>query len=63
MLWVCWLALLIAIAFECSFLAPGSGLPKSALQAFDSSVSMLSRGGDEDLATFSSGDGDDEQSV
>ena len=43
-MWLCWLALLIAIAFGCSFLAPGSGLHASALRAFDSSVSMLSRG-------------------
>ena len=41
MLW--WLVLLLAVAFCCSFLAPDSGLHRSALQAFDSSVCMLSR--------------------
>ena len=41
MLW--WLVILLAIAFCCSFVAPDSGLHKSALQAFDSSVGMLSR--------------------
>ena len=41
MLW--WLVFLIAIALCCSFLAPASGLHKSALQAFDSSVGVLSR--------------------
>ena len=49
MLW--WLVLLIAIALCCSFLAPASGLHKSALQAFDSSVGMLSRAGVEQSAT------------
>ena len=43
MLW--WLVMLLAIAFCCSFLAPDSGLHKSALQAFDSSVGVLSRAG------------------
>ena len=43
MLW--WLVILLAIAFCCSFLAPDSGLHKSALQAFDSSVGVLSRAG------------------
>ena len=42
MLWL-WLAILVAIAFGCTFLAPDSGLHNSALQAFDSSVRMLSR--------------------
>ena len=41
MLW--WLVLLLAFAFRCSFLAPDSGLHRSALQAFDSSVCMLNR--------------------
>ena len=41
MLW--WLVLLLAVAFCCSFLAPDSGLHRSALQAFDSSICMLSR--------------------
>ena len=41
-MWLCWLAILVAIAFGCTFLAPDSGLRKSALQAFDSSVCMLS---------------------
>ena len=48
MLW--WLVVLIAIALCCSFLAPASGLHKSALQAFDSSVGMLSRAGVEQSA-------------
>ena len=39
--------MLLAIAFCCSFLAPDSGLHKSALQAFDSSVGVLSRAGTE----------------
>ena len=43
MLW--WLVVLIAIALCCSFVAPDSGLHKSALQAFDSSVGVLSRAG------------------
>ena len=43
MLW--WLVFLLAIAFCCSFVAPDSGLHKSALQAFDSSVGVLSRAG------------------
>jgi len=46
MLWL-WLAILVAVAIGCSFLAPGSGLHQSALRAFDSSVFMLSRGGAE----------------
>ena len=49
MLW--WLVFLLAIAFCCSFVAPDSGLHKSALQAFDSSVGMLSRAGVEQSAT------------
>ena len=43
MLW--WLVILLAIAFCCSFVAPDSVLRKSALQAFDSSVGVLSRAG------------------
>ena len=43
MLW--WLVILLAIAFCCSFVTPDSGLRKSALQAFDSSVGVLSRAG------------------
>ena len=35
--------MLLAIAFCCSFVAPDPGLHKSALQAFDSTVGMLSR--------------------
>ena len=46
-----WLAILLAIAFCCSFVAPESGLHKSALQAFDSSVGVLSRAGVEQSAT------------
>ena len=42
MLW--WLVILLAIAFCCSFVAPDSGL-HTALQAFDSSVGVLSRAG------------------
>ena len=42
-MWLFWLAILVAIAFGCTFLAPDSGLHNSALQAFDSSVRMLSR--------------------
>ena len=49
MLW--WLVILLAIAFCCSFVAPDSGLHKSALQAFDSSVGMLGRAGVEQSAT------------
>ena len=49
MLW--WLVILLAIAFCCSFVAPDSGLHKSALQAFDSSVGVLSRAGVEQSAT------------
>ena len=49
MLW--WLVILLAIAFCCSFVAPDSGLHKSALQAFESSVGMLSRAGVEQSAT------------
>ena len=56
-MWLCWLALLVAIAFGCSFLAPGSGLHASALRAFDSSVSMLSRG---DIESTLSDGGDEE---
>ena len=40
MLW--WLVMLLAIAFCYSFVAPDSGLHKSALQALDFSVGMLS---------------------
>ena len=43
MLW--WLLLLLAITLCCSFLAPESALHESALQAFDSSVGVLSRAG------------------
>ena len=50
-MWLCWLAILVAIAFGCTFLAPDSGLHKSALQAFDSSVRMLSRVDAEPSAT------------
>ena len=49
MLW--WLVVLVAIALCCSFVAPDSGLHKSALQAFDSSVGVLSRAGVEQSAT------------
>ena len=42
---------LVAIALCCSFAAPDSGLHKSALQAFESSVGMLSRAGVEQSAT------------
>ena len=42
---LCWLVILLAIAFCCSFVAPDSGLHKSALQAFDSSVGVLRRAG------------------
>ena len=42
-MWLCWLAILVVIALGCAFLAPDSGLHNSALQAFDSSVRMLSR--------------------
>ena len=48
MMWLCWIVLLVAIAFGCSSLAPGSGLHKSALRAFDASVFMLGRGGGDD---------------
>ena len=45
--------MLLAIAFCCSFVAPDSGLHKSALQAFDSSVGVLSRADDyEQSATY-----------
>ena len=47
-MWLCWLALLIAVAFGCSFLAPSSGLHASALRAFEASVSELSRGGSDE---------------
>ena len=47
-MWFFWLALLIAIAFACSFLAPSSGLHASALRAFEASVSELSRGGSDE---------------
>ena len=50
-MWLCWLAILVAIALGCTFLAPDSGLHKSALQAFDSSVRMLSRVDAEPSAT------------
>ena len=50
MLW--WLVFLLAIALCCSFVAPDSGLHMSALQAFDSSVGVLSRAGAEQSATF-----------
>ena len=50
-MWLCWLAILVVIAFGCTFLAPDSGLHKSALQAFDSSVRMLSRVDAEPSAT------------
>ena len=43
MLW--WLLLILAITFCCSILAPESALHESALQAFDSSVGVLSRAG------------------
>ena len=49
MLW--WLLLILAIAFGCSFLAPDSGLTKSALETLESSVCMLSRAGVEQSAT------------
>ena len=49
MLW--WLLLLLAITFCCSFLAPESALHESALQAFDSSVYMLSHVGAGEDAT------------
>ena len=42
-MWLCWLAILVVIALGCAFLAPDSDLHNSALQAFDSSVRMLSR--------------------
>ena len=51
MLW--WLVVLVAIALCCSFVAPDSGLHKSALQAFDSSVGVLSRAGVEHSARLS----------
>ncbi len=63
MLWIFWLALLIAIAVGCSFLAPSSGLHHSALRAFDSSVFLLSRGGAEQSTPSHSSDEDDEHSV
>ena len=47
-MWLFWLALLIAVAFGCSFLAPSSGLHASALRAFEASVSELSRGGSDE---------------
>ena len=53
-MWLFWLALLIAIAFGCSFLAPSSGLHASALRAFEASVSELSRG---DFSSSDEGDG------
>ena len=59
MLW--WLVLLVAIAFGCSFLAPGSGLHASALRAFDSSVSMLSRGDIE--STMSDGSDEEDEDI
>ena len=50
-MWLCWLAILVVIALGCAFLAPDSGLHNSALQAFDSSVRMLSRVDAEQSAT------------
>ena len=50
-MWLCWLAILVVIALGCAFLAPDSGLHNSALQAFDSSVRMLSRVDAEPSAT------------
>ena len=61
-MWLFWLALLIAVAFGCSFLAPSSDLHASALRAFESSVSALSRGDIETTMTDGS-DAEDEQSV
>ena len=61
-MWLFWLALLIAVAFGCSFLAPSSDLHASALRAFDSSVSTLSRGDIETSMTDGS-DAEDKQSV
>ena len=48
-----WLVIVLAIALCCSFGGPDSGLHKSALQAFDSSVSVLSRAGVEQSAKLS----------
>ena len=61
-MWLFWLALLIAVAFGCSFLAPSSVLHASALRAFDSSISTLSRGDIETSMTDGS-DAEDKQSV
>ena len=61
-MWLFWLALLIAVAFGCSLLAPSSDLHASALRAFDSSVSTLSRGDIETSMTDGS-DAEDKQSV
>ena len=61
-MWLFWLALLIAVAFGCSFLAPSSDLHASALRAFESSVSALSCGDIETTMTDGS-DAEDEQSV
>ena len=58
-MWLFWLALLIAVAFGCSFLAPSSDLHASALRAFDASVSMLSRG-DIESTLSDGGEGGDE---
>ena len=55
-MWLFWLALLIAIAFGCSFLAPSSGLHASALRAFEASVSELSRGGGANISSSDEGD-------
>ena len=54
MLWWWWLVILLAMAaFCCSFVAPDSSLAKTVLQAFDSSVGMLSRADDyEQSATY-----------
>ena len=49
MLW--WLVVLIAIALCCSFVAPDSGLHKSALHVLDLSVGLMSRAGVEQSAT------------
>ena len=62
-MWLCWLALLLVIAFACSFLAPGVDLQQAALRVFESSVSDLGRGGGEGLANFSSSDEDDAPGV
>ena len=43
-MWLFWLALLLAVAFGRSLLAPNTGLRASAPRAFEASVSELSRG-------------------